>query len=259
MAKLVIEIDTDTGKCALVTTTGTVPATVDKTPYKDQDGIELIPDDDPRMCAALAVQPNGYSLTGWPRIVRTPGGVNYQAWGPLNKRIISSMYAHVFGHQAGTSVFTGQNGHTLNPPRADSSPNGWPIQYTVNPVSGELVGTPTYYSGDGSYNSEEELEAHVKMLEDYRSSMAKPKPTVQGRTEPLDSYSSRDKLIEDLHGLSFGVAVLLDGQSVWTGFGPALSYVTQGDGSVRRGQYVTSGGGGGGGDSGGGGTEVTIE
>lgn len=215
-----------------------------KVPFKDQDGIDLIPDDDPRMCAALAEQPPGYSLTGWPRIVRTPGGVNYQAWAPLNKRFISGMYAHVFGHQKGTSVFTTQNGHTLKPPRADSSPAGWPINYTTNPTTGELIGTPTYYCGDSGYNSEDELEAHVKMLEDYAAKTAAPKPTVQGRTEPLDSYPSKAALVADLQALAFAYAVLLDGSGVWTGFGPATSYITQGS-MVVRGIYAPAPGTGG--------------
>lgn len=47
-------------------------------------------------------------------------------------------------------------------------------------------------------------------------------------------YSDKATFLASLEATRPNQAVLLDGKNVWKGFGPALSYRTNGNGSIRR-------------------------
>jgi len=205
-----------------------------------KDGIELVPSDNPDMCPAWAVQPSGFSLTGWPRIVRTDGvgfggsGVNYQTRGPLNRKFRSGMAGYVFGHQPNMSVFDTSNGHDGNPPQPGYTVKGWPLRYTFD-QNGKMIGTPTIWDGENAFNTEEELYAWAAADEARRTAQAGPQPTTT-RRELYNSYTSKQALLDDIIATAFSYGVLLDNVSVHNGFGPADSFMTQHDGSIVKGK-----------------------
>jgi hypothetical protein len=60
-----------------------------------------------------------------------------------------------------------------------------------------------------------------------------PAPAAPGQ-DLKPEYSDKAALIADLEATRPTQAVELDGKKVWKGFGPAFSYRTNGNGSIRR-------------------------
>jgi hypothetical protein len=86
--------------------------------------------------------------------------------------------------------------------------------------------TPVGSSGAAAVSRPPSEEARV--IQGLIPAPEKPGPALK------PEYSDKAAFLADLEATRPKQAVLLDGKSAWNGFGPAISYRTNGNGSISR-------------------------